>query len=267
MKKLLNKHTFKVFFTFLGTFVVLFLIMYVFYSSLVNISNKYTDKFDSTNDISSLFDFDLNNDISYSINSDPDYLYINIPKNYLYSTILDLSDLNNYLYNFDKITIKQIGITSNTFNNSIDFNADIKYKNLLNYYSYGNLNYVINSNTIDLYVNYYTIGDGLPEFIYRSFSKINNKQILYSIDLKDLEYINNGILYVDNIDSIIIKNNTIQIKYRIDNRIDKLINYIYDDSLELNSDEIYELAPFLLEFKYGESSLEYEELIKEYIKQ
>ena len=263
----MNKKLIKLFKVLLVLFITisaLFGIIYLIYKNTIDLSNKNQDKFDYVLNDSSVNTQtnDFMDFITYSSDQDLDSLTFTIPKDYFYKEIIKIDDFNN-----ESISINRIGTISNPFNkNSIDFYCDLTILDSINMYANGILHFETNStNGLDIYLDKFVIGDGLPMFFYKEFLPFKDGDLIYSINSDEFELLKKNIIVFDSIENYTINKNTIEVEYSISDSLAPILEYAFKDKISLYSDVLNDIAPILLEIKFGSNSSEFEALLNDFL--
>lgn len=250
----------KIILVILSVILVLALTLFGLYKSMIDISDKYTSKFDY--DLSSepvSVDYKLTDFLGYNSKTNKDAIRITIPKDRFYNRILGINELTSNYYDEYGIKINRIGTISNATNsNLIDFCADISYKDKINAYISGSIRYEFNdSNGINLYLEKFVIGDGVPMFLYSSFLPFKDGDFITEISADSYEYTKYKALNLKDVDSLIIDSNSLKFNYDYSNNLDNISKYLFGDQADKFTDIMKNVLPIVMEMTFGDNKDEF----------
>ena len=250
--------------------IIAFVLVSIFfiYQKTVNISNEHVEKFDYNlleNSHSNTFTY--KDFIRYNSEEDPSTLFISIPNDYLYRNIIKIDNVTSDLLDNYRAKLNRIGLLTNQLQRDlIDFYADITVSDTFNIYLNGNFKYEItNDNSINLYINSISIGDGLPKFISDAILPIHDGDLVLTIRSNDYEFLKNDTLILNSIENTVKDKNGLTFRYDYSENLENIIKYIFKDK----SDSVYTIVepimPMILEILVGENSNENIQFFKEYL--
>lgn len=245
--------------------IVLFLCasIYFIYVQTINISDKYTDKFDyDLNCDKVITDYNYLDFIKYNSKEDINNLSITVPKDCYYDDIVEINEAAEDINAKYGIKINKIGTISNIIqNNSIDFYTDITYKNTLNAYVYGTVKYEFTDNNgIKLYLTNIVVGDGCPSLFYKSILPVNIGDLLYEFNPKNYKYLDNDVINLKYLNNIKINKTSLKFKYDYMSNLENISNYLLKDRSDILEKSLENLMPIVLESLIGDNKEEFSEL-------
>lgn len=264
---ILSKKVSKIVFTVIITLALLYVILFTIYKSTIDISTRNIDKFDRDLSVDTIeIKTDFLDYINYDSKKDKSTLHISIPKEYLYQEIIKIDEFNNELNDKYGLNINKFGFLNNAKEtNTIDFYADVTYKEFLNAYITGSIEYKITENNgIDLYLKKIVIGDGLPMFLYQAFLPIKPGDLIYQIDPNEYELLKDNILKLDLIRNVKIDSNSLNFDFDYMSNLKSITKYVFGDDYDTSKIDISleNTIPVVLEAILGENQDEYFEIAK-----
>ena len=264
---ILSKKVSKIVFTVIITLALLCIILFTIYKSTIDISTKNIDKFDRDLSVDTIeIKTDFLDYINYDSKKDKSTLHISIPKEYLYQKIIKIDEFNKELNDKYGLNINKFGFLNNAKEtNTIDFYADVTYKEFLNAYITGSIEYKITENNgIDLYLKKIVIGDGLPMFLYQAFLPIKPGDLIYQIDPNEYELLKDNILKLDLIKNVKIDSNSLNFDFDYMSNLKAITKYVFGDDYDTSKIDISleNTIPVVLEAILGENQDEYFEIAK-----
>lgn len=219
----------------------------IFYKTNIDISSKNSDKFDLNINNSNEIQYNVNDFFDFNTENSPNTLFIDIPKQYLYTNILKIEDLNNELNNNYGITIDKVGLFSNKIDkNNIDFYLNLVYKKYINVYIHGSLNLKVANNQLTLKLNDINIGK-LSDEIVDKVLPIHENIVLYEINSNNNYLLKNNIIYLENLEEIDFNQNNLHIEFDILNNIKRYMNEQLNMDLSSNNSILYnDLISFIV---------------------
>lgn len=231
--------------------------LYLTYKNHINISENYKDNFEysfTNNSNSNGTDkYNIKDFISYDSKTNSNILYIDLPKELLYSKYIDMKDINNLYMDKYGIKFNRIGIFSDEENKKqINVYGDCTYtKYNIDFYLTTQLQYEFSKDLINISFIDMTIGDGtIPKKLYKSFVPYKENEIIESISINKFEELKDFTINSSNIKKMSIKKDEIALELDfIQTLKDNLKGSIYYDVIEKYIDE---LAPEILEILIGD---------------
>lgn len=250
--------------------VILVLIVTLFglYKSLVDISSKNESKFDyiSTSETNNQ-EYKLTDFLGYNSKTNPDVLRVKIPKQHFYNRILGINELIQQINNDYDIQIHRLGTVSNaTGKDLVDFCADISYKNTINAYISGTIRYEFNSlNGIDIYLEKFVIGDGVPMFLYRDFLPFKDGDMIAEISADNYELLKYKALNLKYVDNVVIDSSNLNFEFKYMENIENIAKYKFGDQADSFTDIMKNVFPIVMEMTFGDNKEEFKDLSETYI--
>lgn len=227
------------------------------YKSTIDISAQNLDKFDyNLSDIEDNKEYNYLDFISYDSENNPDSLLISVPKSFIYDKVLKIHELNDDFNKNYEININRIGFVSNySEQNTLDYYMDITYKNIINAYVSGTMEYIFTEdNGIKLVMKNMVIGDGLPKFIYESFLPYKTGDVIYEVKSKDYELLENNVLLLDAIKNIKVTKQDLNFEFDYISNLKSITNYVLGEDSKTVDDTIKELMPIILDIIINDNS-------------
>lgn len=252
---------FKVLITILIVILVLIAAVFGLYKATIDVADKNSSKFDY--DFSLPVNIDENikftDFITYDSKVDPNTLFIDIPKDYVYNVIYRIQDIAGNINKETGIKLNRLGTVSNAQNpNLIDFYADITYKDTINSYVNGSVRYEITENNgVNIYIDKFVIGDGFPMFIYKAFLPFKDGDLLSTIKADDFDLLKNKTLDLSLISNLKLSSNSLKYSYDYMSNIKNIASYIFGDNIKFINSSIEKIVPIVLELTVGENKEEY----------
>lgn len=252
---------FKVLITILIVLLVLVAAVFGLYKATIDVADKNSSKFDYDFSVPVTIDdkVKFTDFITFDSKVDPNTLFIEVPKDYLYNVIYKVQDIANYINNETNIKLNRLGTVSNAQNpNLIDFYADVTYKNLINGYISGSVRYEITENNdINFYIDKFVIGDGFPMFIYKAFLPFKDGDLLNALKAENFDLLKNKTLDLNLISNLKLNSNSLTYSYNYMSNIKNVAKYIFGDNIEALNSSIEKIVPIVLEITVGENKEEY----------
>ena len=244
--------------------VVLFLIVAIFglYKSTVDVSDKFSDKFDYIlSDKHEIKEYSYLDFVSYDSNND-NYLSIEVPKDYIYDKLVNIQNINADLKDKYEISLNRIGVLSNLIEkNCVDFYVDVTYKNKINALVTGTIEYKFtNDNGIQLFLKKLVIGDGLPMFLYKNFIPFKDGDMIYELKSDNYDCLREKILLLSCIEKINIGTKSVKFNYNYMSNLKAISEYIFDDEAKNINDSLEILMPIVLDIIINNNADEYIEM-------
>ena len=252
---------FKVLITILIVILVLVTAVFGLYKATIDVADKNSSKFDY--DFSLPVNIDENikftDFITYDSKVDPNTLFIDIPKDYVYNVIYRIQDIAGNINKETGIKLNRLGTVSNAQNpNLIDFYADVTYKDTINSYVNGSVRYEITENNdVNIYIDKFVIGDGFPMFIYKAFLPFKDGDLLSTIKADDFDLLKNKTLDLSLISNLKLSSSSLKYSYDYMSNIKNIASYIFGDNIKFINSSIEKIVPIVLELTVGENKEEY----------
>lgn len=246
-----------------GIIAVLLLAVFGIYKTTVDISAQHEDKFDY--DLSQevvIKEYDYLDFIKYDSKEDEDNLFITIPKEYIYNNIIKIHDFADSLNNDYELKLNKFGFLSNIVEeNSFDFFADTTYKNLINAYITGTLQYkVTDDNGIEVYLTNIVVGDGFPSVFYKEFLPIKQGDLVYKLNSSDYELLKTNTLKLNAINNVNADKDNLKFEFNYMSNLKEISTYILGEDAKDLQEPLQQMMPIILEMLIGENQDEYMEL-------
>ena len=249
----------------LGILAVLCLILFGLYKTTVDVSEKNSANFDY--DFSKIIvkkDYSYVDFLTYDSKNNKGTLFVDIPKNYIYDTIVDVHDVNAKLNEKYAVKINRFGTKSSQNNeNSIDFCADLTYKEKINAYVSGTLRYEItDDNGVNLYLDKLVLGDGLPSFLYKGFIPIKDGDQVYRLDPTRFDFLKEKILDLSMIKNINVDDKSLKFEFDFMSNLKNIANYVFGGELKIINDSLENIVPPVMDVIINGKSTELEQKVE-----
>ena len=262
IKNVSKNRIFKIVLYVLLAIILIFALFCLFYKTTINVSDKNIDKFDYVvNDNAVDFNTDYLEFIKYDSNKNKCTLHITVPKQYIYDKLIKLNEFNKEFNDKYDININRIGFTCDENKpNIIDYSADLSYKNIINAYIHGSIEYKFtNNNGICFYMNSMKIGKNIPEFLYKSFLPFKNGDLIYEVKSDDYDLLKNNVLVLNLIKNIRTDNDNLYFDFDYMSNLKYITKYVFGDDYDTSKidSSLQKTIPILFEALFGDNQKEY----------
>lgn len=246
--KVVKKRKIKPIILVIAILFIIILSILLIYKTTIDISDKYSDKFDYDFSEITINDDNYLKFLSYDKDNDPNTLFIDIPKLFFYDKVFDINEFKNEVFDKYNTKMNRIGFISNeNVDNYIDYSIDCVYKDKIKFYLNGSIEYqMTEDNGFKLILRSMNIGK-LPNFLYSNMLPYSIGDTIFEVKSIDYDLLREKVLLLSLINNIKADKNSVSFEYNYIENMDYIVYKIFGNTDIYLYDVLKEYMPTIMD--------------------